>query len=119
MVEHGGRPVDPRYRFRTGTIVGLLGISEAEMRACCLRHLVSPEIRREQRREAQRCRRREAGVKSRAEYEAESLTRARPWEAEGVSRATWYRRRETGVKRCMVVWWLCPSRLALRAYLVR
>lgn len=29
----------------------------------------------------------------RAEYESQSLSRRRPWEAEGISRATWYRRR--------------------------
>lgn len=28
----------------------------------------------------------------RAEYEARSIARARPWEALGMSRATWYRR---------------------------
>jgi hypothetical protein len=32
-------------------------------------------------------------AQSRAEYERGSLTRLRPWEAEGISRATWYRRR--------------------------
>src|SRR4051812_18875549 len=47
MVEYGGRLVDPRYRFRTASIVELLEITEAEMRACGFRHLVSPEIRRE------------------------------------------------------------------------
>ena len=54
MIDHGGRPIDPRYRFGTDTIVELLGITGAEMRACGFRHLVSPEIRREQRAEAQR-----------------------------------------------------------------
>lgn len=28
----------------------------------------------------------------RAEYEANSLTRSKPWEAVGMSRATWYRK---------------------------
>jgi hypothetical protein len=28
----------------------------------------------------------------RAEYEAQSVERAKPWEALGISRATWYRR---------------------------
>jgi predicted DNA-binding transcriptional regulator AlpA len=28
----------------------------------------------------------------RAEYEANSITRAKPWEALGMSRATWYRK---------------------------
>jgi hypothetical protein len=29
----------------------------------------------------------------RAQFEARSISRQRPWEVEGVSRATWYRRR--------------------------
>jgi len=29
----------------------------------------------------------------RAQYEAQSLARQRPWEAQGISRATWYRRK--------------------------
>ena len=36
------------------------------------------------------------GAKPRAQYEAESLARIKPWEAEGISRRTWYRRRGTG-----------------------
>jgi hypothetical protein len=103
QIEYGGRLVDPRYRFTTETIIELLGITEAEMRACRFRHLVSPEIRREQRREAEAQRRRTAGARSRAEYEARSLAALRPWESEGISRATWYRQlRETGAWRCMV-----------------
>lgn len=33
----------------------------------------------------------------RAEYEARSISRARPWEAEGISRRTWYRRQSERV----------------------
>jgi len=40
-------------------------------------------------------RRRSRGARPRADYETNSLTRAKPWEAEGVSRRTWYRRRGT------------------------
>jgi hypothetical protein len=39
-------------------------------------------------------RRREAGIQPRADYEARSISRLKPWESEGVSRATWYRRRD-------------------------
>jgi hypothetical protein len=101
-VEHGGRLVDPRYRFRTATVVEALGITEAEMRACCFRHLVSPEIRREHHRLDKTRRRRELGMVPRPEYEAKSASRLEPWRTEGVSRATWYRRRETSLSRCMV-----------------
>ena len=42
-------------------------------------------------------RRRKSGVVSREEYIANSLSRIRPWEAEGVSRRTWERRRKKRV----------------------
>ena len=38
--------------------------------------------------------RRAAGVIPRDEYEGNSLSRHKPWESEGVSRATWYRRQQ-------------------------
>lgn len=37
--------------------------------------------------------RRKKGAKPRALYEAESANRTKPWKAEGISRATWYRRK--------------------------
>lgn len=41
-------------------------------------------------------RRRKQGAITRVQYEANSISRAKPWKAEGISRATWYRRkRET------------------------
>ncbi|WP_157223349.1 hypothetical protein [Rhodovulum sp. PH10] len=52
------------------------------------------EARKERRRETDRARRRASGARSRAEYEAPSAEAWRPWEAEGISRATWYRRRK-------------------------
>jgi hypothetical protein len=39
-------------------------------------------------------RRRVKGVVPRAEYEANSLSRLKPWEKEGISRPTWYRRQK-------------------------
>ena len=51
-VEYRGQCVDPRYRFRTASIVEALDITETEMRACDFRHLVSPDIRREHHRES-------------------------------------------------------------------
>jgi hypothetical protein len=38
--------------------------------------------------------RRAAGAKPRAVYEANSLSQTKPWEAEGISRSTWERRRK-------------------------
>ena len=41
-------------------------------------------------------RRHAKGAQRRVDYEAGAASRLKPWEAEGISRATWYRRRETG-----------------------
>lgn len=45
--------------------------------------------------------RRAKGVKPRKAYEGQSISKARPWTAEGISRASWYRRRaaETAPQR--------------------
>jgi hypothetical protein len=102
QVEYRGRLVDPRYRFRSRTIIEALNITEAEMRARGFRHLVSPEIRREHHRFGEERRRRALGMIPRQDYEANSVGRLKPWEAEGISRATWYRLRETSPCRCMV-----------------
>jgi hypothetical protein len=53
-------------------------------------------LRQYRRRIAARLRRRRRGAKMRAEYEAGSLTRKKPWEALGMSRRTWYRRGRPG-----------------------
>lgn len=52
--------------------------------------------RKQKDRERQANRRRAKGMKSRKAYEQQSLTVAKPWVAQGISRRTWYRRRGTG-----------------------
>jgi len=49
--------------------------------------------RRDRDRERKATKRKAAGAVPRREYEANSTEKAKPWIAEGVSRATWYRRR--------------------------
>lgn len=46
--------------------------------------------------------RREQGRVARTSYEAASTSQLKPWEAEGVSRRTWYRRLGTGLSRVEV-----------------
>jgi hypothetical protein len=53
------------------------------------------EQRKTKERDRKARKRRQAGAISRPAYVAKSLTKQKPWEAEGISRATWYRRRET------------------------
>lgn len=56
--------------------------------------------RRQRDREAKAAARQAAGASARAHYEATSTAKAKPWEAHGISRASWYRQRhretETG-----------------------
>lgn len=40
--------------------------------------------------------RRSKGIKPRGTYESQSISKAKPWLAEGISRAQWYRRRKAG-----------------------
>jgi len=91
-VEFNGKEVDPRYRFKNETLVDARWLA------------LSPEEEREmgtimsegesKRRHAARTRqsRADAGAVTREEYLAAALSNTKPWEAEGISRATWYRK---------------------------
>ena len=92
-ITYRGTDVDPRYRLRNETIIERLGITEEEIRGANLRHLVTPDIKRERERSRGERRRRAAGAIDRQTYEANSLSRQRPWDAEGICRRTWERRR--------------------------
>jgi hypothetical protein len=76
-----------RRRLRITTI-GAVDMDKTERQAA----------RRERKRKAEAARRRALGKRPRQEYEANSISRARPWTAIGMSRATWYRR-----ERCALV----------------
>jgi hypothetical protein len=52
--------------------------------------------RYQKRRQAKR---RAEGKKPRADYEAGSLSRIKPWQAQGISRRTWERRRKNGCRK--------------------
>jgi hypothetical protein len=69
-----------RHRLKITTI-GSVDVNKAERLA----------RRQERKRLREQERRRAAGAKSRAEYEAQSISKAKPWEALGMSRASWYR----------------------------
>jgi hypothetical protein len=56
-------------------------------------------IKRDRKRQAEAARRRRLGAKPRDQYLADA-TASRPWEAQGISRRTWFRRREAGVTEC-------------------
>jgi hypothetical protein len=101
--ERTGRP--HYVSMKPDTIGRLLGITDeirAEAKAWSIGTFDgSPDQRLKARTERQRHRdtqsRRDKGCLPRAHYEANSLSRNKPWEQEGISRATYYRRlREAG-----------------------
>jgi hypothetical protein len=55
--------------------------------------------RREREKQRRKASRRAKGALPRQEYEQRAISRAKPWEAEGISRATWYRR-QRGTTMC-------------------
>lgn len=90
---------NPR-RYKADTLARLLNLTMSSRTAlgittigavdCTRRQRL--ELRRERKRVYAEARRRASGAKPRAQYEAESLSRTKPWEAMGMSRSTWYRR---------------------------
>jgi len=89
-------------KWRSERLGRLLGLTGKEWRE--LRIRIAPiDMSKEERRDYSRIlsngkrvkKRRTKGMKSRAEYlEANSLSRTKPWVAEGISRRTWERRRK-------------------------
>ncbi|WP_134727167.1 hypothetical protein [Paracoccus luteus] len=86
---------DGRYHYSGATIAGLLGVSDEEARVLGLEQVFSTGERKRRKADRERQRRARAGTKPRSAYLAEStISRAQPWLAAGVSRATWYRQRK-------------------------
>ena len=66
--------------------IGIVGLNKRQRRA----------RQKEKKRKRDTARRRANGAQSRADYENNSVSRAKPWEALGISRRTWYRRQAEG-----------------------
>lgn len=105
-VEWAGRMIDPRYRMRNSTILERLQISTGEARELGFEILLPDELYRE--RDALRKQAKRTGCspiqtdtcltsyRTRHDYTKDSLSKLRPWEALGISRATYYRRKSRG-----------------------
>jgi hypothetical protein len=86
-------------RWRADKLAKRLGLNAAErarlkivtIGACDLLKAERTARRKAKARQRDEVRRRTAGAKTRSEYEADSLSRTRPWERLGMSRAGWYR----------------------------
>ena len=88
-VEWNGRQYPPLYTPTNDTLISLFEITDDEQRQ--LKTIISKSIAGERHAERERARRRNTGAVSREEYEANSISRQKPWDALGMSRATWYR----------------------------
>jgi hypothetical protein len=92
------------YLFKPDTVAEKLVVKMAERQAlglttigavdCSAEHRAAKRAEKKRGRERQRAhqRRRAQGKPSRAEYETASLSETKPWERQGISRSTWYRR---------------------------
>lgn len=97
-VEFGGKQLSPLYTPKNDTLISLFQISDEEQRK--LRTLISSDMAKERDRERHTARRRAAGAVDRQTYESRSLTRQKPWEALGMSRASWYRAGKPAAPAC-------------------
>ncbi|KPB52098.1 Rep [Pseudomonas coronafaciens pv. oryzae] len=88
-ISFGGRDYPPLYTPKNDTLINLFGITTDEQRQ--LKTIISSEMARERDRKRHEIRRRAAGATDRQSYESASLSRRKPWEALGMSRASWYR----------------------------
>jgi hypothetical protein len=89
-------------RWRADKLATRLNLREADRARLGIKTIGAVDMTKAEReaawkarkRQAKRERRRKQGAKPRAEYLAASAERAKPWEEEGISRRTWYRRQQ-------------------------
>jgi hypothetical protein len=87
-------------KFKADTVAARIGLTAERRARLKIRTIgaidqTSAEriaARKAQKREAMREKRHNTGIKTRADYLAQSVEQAKPWEDEGISRRTWYRR---------------------------
>lgn len=90
-------------RWRADKLAQRLHLTEAERRRLGITTIGAIDMSRAERKQARKLRQRQRmrgrrkarGAKPRAEYEANSINRTKPWIAAGISRRTWYRQRGT------------------------
>jgi len=87
--------LDARYDYGGGHMADLLDVDAGLAQRLGLEQVIPAALRAERRARARQAGRRAVGVLPRALWlAANPLSRERPWRAEGVSRATWYRRQK-------------------------
>lgn len=89
-------------RWRADKLAARLNLTEAERARLSIKTIGATDMtkgerhaaRQARKRQAKREQRRKQGVKPRDEYLTQSKEHTKPWEAEGISRRTWYRRQQ-------------------------
>ncbi|TNC51100.1 hypothetical protein FHG66_05980 [Rubellimicrobium rubrum] len=95
---------DGRLHYAGATMALMLGVSDDLAHELRLEQIYSQVERQRRRAGREKARRRADGAVSREEYLREhTLSAERPWEAEGISRATWYRRVAKGRKATLPI----------------
>lgn len=88
-VSFAGKDYAPLYTPKNDTLINLFRITPDEQRQ--LRTVISTDEAAERHRKREEGRRRTAGALDRQTYVSTSLSRRKPWESLGMSRASWYR----------------------------
>ncbi len=88
-ISFGGKEYPALYTPRNDTLINLFEITDDEQRE--LRTIISKGMALERDKNRKQAARRAAGAVDRETYERQSLSRQKPWEALGMSRASWYR----------------------------
>jgi len=89
QIEFQGKLYPALYTPRNDTLINTFSITDDEQRQ--LQTIISKDMAAERDRKWHENKRRAAGVLERSVYEQNSLSKNKPWEALGMSRATWYR----------------------------
>ena len=88
-VSFGDKEYPALYTPRNDTLINLFEITDDEQRE--LKTIISKGMALERDKNRKQAARRAAGAVDRETYERQSLSRQKPWEALGMSRASWYR----------------------------
>ena len=88
-VEFNGLEYPPLYTPKNDTLINIFKITNEELKH--LDTIISSTEKQRRHTERERQRRQKQGAMSREQYEKESLSRQKPWEKLGMSRAKWYR----------------------------
>ena len=93
-VTFNGKTYSPLYTPKNDTLIEILKITEEEMRQ--LKTIINKDEKKYRDKVRKEKNRRAKGQLTRAEYEANSANKTKPWEALGIGKTTYYKRKKAG-----------------------